>query len=269
MYAVAATKRACLGLCLLVGLNGAQGASKSELGGFSQQLSNDIVKAKLRSIIVVDFTSEQGRDLTLGWYLADQLSEDLLAKKQKFRVLDRSDTKDSKIAPEDLTSEMIARLGSVWGVDAILTGIVENTPDHYTLSVVVRRVKDNSIAATETVSIPHSRILDLLQPWHEMNNIPDISRAGINGVDVPSCSFCPLPTYSERGRKAKAQGTILLSVVVTENGRTGAIIVTRGLGFGLTQKAIQAVSEWQFKPATRQGQPVAVIVPVEVTMRIY
>ena len=61
----------------------------------------------------------------------------------------------------------------------------------------------------------------------------------------------------------------MLSVVVSENGRAGGITVVQSLGFGLTQKAIEAVSEWHFKPATREGQPVAVVVPIEVTMRLY
>jgi TonB family protein len=69
-------------------------------------------------------------------------------------------------------------------------------------------------------------------------------------------------------RKAKVQGTIVLSVVVSEDGRTAAMTVVSGLGLGLTKKAIEAVSGWRFKPAnTSGGEPVAVIVPVEVTMR--
>jgi TonB family protein len=270
MVLVGLGKRACIGLCLFLGLRVAQGARKPQLDALSQQLGNEIVKAKLRCVIVVDFLSEEGKSSTLGWYLADELSENWLAAKQKFRVRDRSELKDVKIAPEDLNSQMIERLGSVWGVDAILTGVVQNAPEKYTLSVSVRRVKDNSIAATETVSLPHTRILDVLQPTSEMNNsILRLARAGINGVDVPRCISCPIPTYTDRARKERAQGTIILSVVVSENGRAGGITIVKGLGFGLTQKAIEAVSQWHFKPATKEGEPVAVMVPIEVTMRLY
>lgn len=41
------------------------------------------------------------------------------------------------------------------------------------------------------------------------------------------------------------------------------------LSFGLTQIAIDGVSEWRFKPATKEGKPVAVVVPIEVTTGIY
>jgi len=263
-------KHTCVGLCLFLGISVAQGARKSELDSLNRQLGNEIVKARLKSVIVADFVSEQGKPSTLGWYLADELSENWLAKKPKFNVRDRAELRDAKIASGDLNSEMMERLGSVWGVEAILTGEVQNAPENYTLSVSVRRVKDNSIVATETILIPHSRILDILQPALEMNNgTLHLTRGGINGVEVPTCRSCPVPTYTARARKARAQGTIVLSAVVSENGRARGITVVKSLGFGLTQKAIEAVSEWHFKPATREGEPVAVVVPIEVTMRLY
>jgi len=271
MFTIGIAKRVFIGWCLCLGLSGALTARKSDLAALNQQLSSEIVRANLRSIIVVDFVSEQGKPSTLGWYLADELSENWIAKMPKFRVLDRSELKDTKVTPEDLTSEMVKRLGSVWGVDAIITGVVQSAPEHYTLSVTVRRVTDNTIAATESISIPHSRIFDVLRPLPELNSGGlSLSHAGINGIDVPRCIWCPIPTYSDRAKDAKVQGTIVLSVLVSEDGRAGAIAVVKGLGFGLTQNAIEAVSGWRFKPAsTRDGEPVAVIVPVEVTMRLY
>ena len=264
-------KRASIGLCLCLGLSGFLPARKSDLAALNQQLSNEIVRANLRFIVVVDFVSEQGEPSTLGWYLADELSENWLVKKPKFRVLDRSELKDTKVVPEDLTSEMVKRLGSVWGVDAIITGVVQSAPEHYTLSVSVRRVTDNTLAATESVSIPHSRVLDVLKPPPELNSgMPRLSHSGLDGIGVPRCIWCPIPGYTDRARDAKAQGTIVLSVVVTEDGRAGEIAVVKGLGFGLTQKAIEAVSGWRFKPATSAGgKPIAVVVPVEVTRRLY
>jgi periplasmic protein TonB len=107
--------------------------------------------------------------------------------------------------------------------------------------------------------------LNVLKPLPNPN---DISRAGVNGVDVPRCIACPVPSYSERGKAAKVQGRVVLSVVISEDGRAETIAVVKRLGFGLTQQAIEAVSEWRFRPATKEGQPVPVFVPIEVTMRI-
>lgn len=268
---VGTTKRALLGLCVCLALSLALRARKSDLDALSQQLANDIIKANLRSVIVVDFHDSLGKPSTLGWYLADDLSENWLAKKQKFRVLDRSELKDTKVEPEDLTPDMVKRLGSVWGVDAIITGVVETSSEHYTVSAIVRRVADNTTIATESVSVPHSRVLDVLQPLPGGNSgISRTSRAGVNGIGVPRCVFCPIPTYSSRAKAAKIQGTVVLSILVSENGRAESISIGKGLGFGLTQKAIEAVGEWRFKPATNlEGEPVPVTVPIEVTFRLY
>jgi TonB family protein len=253
-------------LYIWLGLAPVQAARKPNLAALNEQLANDLVKAKLRSVIIVDFQDTSGKPSTLGWYVADELSENWLAEKQKFRVIDRSELKDTRVEREDLTSEMLKRLGSVWGVDAIITGTVETTPEHYVVATSIRRVADNTTVAAESFTVPHSRILDLLKPLPDPNNI---SRAGINGVDVPTCTACPVPGYTDRARAAKVQGNIVLSIVVSDDGRTEAVVaVIKGLAFGLTERAIEEVSEWRFKPATKEGKPVPVFVPIEVTMRI-
>jgi hypothetical protein len=41
------------------------------------------------------------------------------------------------------------------------------------------------------------------------------------------------------------------------------------LGYGLSEKAIEAVSRYRFKPAMKNGEPVPVMVNVEVNFRLY
>jgi protein TonB len=45
--------------------------------------------------------------------------------------------------------------------------------------------------------------------------------------------------------------------------------VVRHLGMGLDEKAVEAVKQYKFKPATLQGKPVPVEVNIEVNFRIY
>jgi periplasmic protein TonB len=95
-------------------------------------------------------------------------------------------------------------------------------------------------------------------------------RAGVNGVGVPVCLYCPIPQYSDEARKAKYQGTVVLQVTITTDGRAINISVVKGPGLGLEEKAIEAVKGWKFKPAVGpSGKPVATIVPIEVTFRLY
>ena len=88
------------------------------------------------------------------------------------------------------------------------------------------------------------------------------------GVSAPVPIFKVEPEYSEEARKAKFQGTVLLSIVVDETGKTRDIKVLRSLGLGLDEKAIEAVMKWRFRPAYREGKPVAVAANVEVNFRL-
>ncbi len=88
------------------------------------------------------------------------------------------------------------------------------------------------------------------------------------GVSAPVPIFKVEPEYSEEARKAKFQGTVLLSIVVDETGKTRDIKVLRALGLGLDEKAIEAVMKWRFRPAYKDGKPVAVAANVEVNFRL-
>jgi TonB family protein len=76
------------------------------------------------------------------------------------------------------------------------------------------------------------------------------------------------PEYTEEARAAMFQGTVLLAVVITPEGRADNIRVQRSLGLGLDEKAIEAVRQWTFDPATMGGQPIAVSATIEVNFRL-
>jgi TonB family protein len=89
------------------------------------------------------------------------------------------------------------------------------------------------------------------------------------GVSAPRGLYTPDPEYSEEARKAKYQGVVVLWVVVGPDGRPHDIRVQRSLGMGLDEKAMEAVRQWKFEPARKDGQPVAVQINVEVNFRLY
>ena len=92
---------------------------------------------------------------------------------------------------------------------------------------------------------------------------------GRNGVSYPECANCPDPKFSDEGREAKYNGTVVLGLTVNPDGSSSDVYVIKGALFGLTRQAIEAVKEWRFKPSKdRDGNPVAVRVQVEVTFRI-
>jgi protein TonB len=89
------------------------------------------------------------------------------------------------------------------------------------------------------------------------------------GVSAPRAVFAPDPEYSEEARKAKYQGTCVLWLIVGPDGHPRDIRIARSLGLGLDEKAIEAVKQWKFEPAMKDGKPVAVQINVEVSFRLY
>jgi TonB family protein len=89
-----------------------------------------------------------------------------------------------------------------------------------------------------------------------------------NGVTNPKAIYAPEPQYSEEARKAKWMGSVILSLVVDEKGNPVQIHVTKALGLGLDEKAIEAVSKWKFEPGKKDGKPVPVQAQIEVTFRL-
>lgn len=88
------------------------------------------------------------------------------------------------------------------------------------------------------------------------------------GVSAPAVILKVEPEYSEEARKAKFQGTVLLSVVVDEKGNPRDLRVVRPLGLGLDEKAIEAVTKWRFRPGLKDGRAVPVSAYVEVNFRL-
>jgi len=88
------------------------------------------------------------------------------------------------------------------------------------------------------------------------------------GVSAPVPIYKVDPEYSEEARKAKHQGTVELYIEVEPDGKAHKILVRRSLGLGLDEKAVEAVRQWKFKPALRDGKPVTVGALVTVHFRL-
>ncbi len=64
--------------------------------------------------------------------------------------------------------------------------------------------------------------------------------------------------YTDEARDAGIEGTVMLDLVVGEDGKARDIKVVKGLGHGLDEAAIAALARCRFKPGLRNGQAVAV-----------
>jgi len=89
------------------------------------------------------------------------------------------------------------------------------------------------------------------------------------GVIGPIPIYQPSPTFSEEAKKAKFSGVVTVSLIVDATGKPQNVHVTKGVGMGLDEKAVEAVKQYRFKPATENGKPVAVFENVEVNFKIF
>lgn len=76
------------------------------------------------------------------------------------------------------------------------------------------------------------------------------------------------PRYTKEARKAEIEGIVHLSIEVWEDGLAHNIRVLKGLGYGLDEKAIEAVGKWKFKPATKDGSPVRIQAETETKFKL-
>jgi protein TonB len=72
------------------------------------------------------------------------------------------------------------------------------------------------------------------------------------------------PQYTEQARNAHIQGTVVLYTLVGTDGRAHDIRVIRKLGFGLDEKAVACLEQWEFRPGLKNGEPAAVAASVEI-----
>jgi len=85
---------------------------------------------------------------------------------------------------------------------------------------------------------------------------------------APTLIFKMEPEFSEEARKARFEGTVVLTAEVDLNGRPVNVRVVRSVGLGLDEKAVAAVSQWRFKPGTRNGKPATMPATIEVNFRL-
>jgi periplasmic protein TonB len=89
-----------------------------------------------------------------------------------------------------------------------------------------------------------------------------------SGIEPPKLLREVKPDYTEEARIRRIEGEVVLEIVVRRDGSVGDLKIVRGLAAGLNERAVQAVRQWRFSAARRQGVPVDVVVEVSVEFRV-
>jgi TonB family protein len=91
-----------------------------------------------------------------------------------------------------------------------------------------------------------------------------------NGIELPRVLREVKPAYTADAMRAKIQGAVWLECVVMPDGSVGEVRVIRSLDstFGLDMEAVKAARQWRFQPGTRFGEPVPVLITIELTFTL-
>jgi len=103
-----------------------------------------------------------------------------------------------------------------------------------------------------------------LSPKADWGNVQRIG----GDVKPPTVKKKVDPVYSQEARALKIDGAVVFRLVIGPDGCARNIVLERGVGFGLDERALDAVSEWQFEPGTLDGLPVPVLATIEVNFRL-
>jgi TonB family protein len=89
-------------------------------------------------------------------------------------------------------------------------------------------------------------------------------------ISAPQVIHSVEAEFSDEARRAKYQGICLIALIVDTQGNPQNIHVIRALGMGLDEKAMEAIRQYRFRPAMKDGRtPVPVMITIEVDFRLY
>lgn len=106
-----------------------------------------------------------------------------------------------------------------------------------------------------------------LTPGQTPSQLPGPEGYASPGMTRPKLIRKQEPKYTSKARDARVQGSVVFEIVIGVNGKPLDPVVISPLGFGLDEAAREAIEQWQFKPAEKDGVPVPVRAVIQVNFR--
>lgn len=190
-------------------------------------------------VLVLDFKGPDNLWLPFSAWLADQFSAALGSVGKRPEVVPRSsltaaitdrhlkpkdafDTKTAEALAESLEAQVIVSGSFAATQDAL--GVALTYGEKEGDSWFVQSWRDDlrgKILLPAEVSASFGITLESLRPKD------GVYHSGEGGVSIPSCIHCPYPQYSREAAAKKAQGTVMLLVTISAEGRATDIKVTK------------------------------------------
>lgn len=265
--------------CLLASRLDSQEPIPEANPGVSQlaaKIGDLLQKAHVTKVVFADLKGPSGETHPVGGWLAEQLTAACSKDFPSLAVISQPANEAAGTSPDDQKdpAKSVEDLGDRTGANVVVTGTFAELPNGINgIGVSLRALGvsgPHSVVAQADGLILITATVAALSPDPLPKMPAGVPRAGVAGVGVPTCDYCPPPTYTSKARHAGLQGTVALQVTITPDGRATNISVTKSLSPDMDAQAIKAVSKWRFKPAPGlSGNPVPVIAPIEVTFQLF
>jgi TonB family protein len=250
----------------------ATGSAKADYAAarkkFAEQLQQNISRSGLHKIYVPDFTEGSGRQTIIGRFYAASFSKLLADKSKGFSVIPRDDAHRSLSmngwTDGDLSkNEVLAMLVSNFRSDAILWGTFSVNLDKLTIDFVARDPSGKEIFRNQFSDEIDPFVQDMLE---NDESEPNYYFVMLDGVTMPKCTSCPDPPAPSRSNRVR--GRVVLSVLVTAEGKTDKIRIIKKLDSELDSLSITTVKSWRLQASKdSDGKYIPVRIPVEVNFR--
>jgi TonB family protein len=251
-------------------------AQQPQIDALAARVAQELRKKREKTVIVFDFVGPDEKSTAFGQKIADDFSDALKKSGPTLSVIDRTQIAQG-LKADRLASvydtEMNLRLAKQLNAAVMVSGTIESHGENLKIAVDSSRVTDGKAIKEFKVKVPLTEQMKSLidaPPDAGENQSATLPSGGANGYSLPACIYCPQAQYSAPGAKNHIEGTVILVAIVGPDGQAHDIRVVTALPDGLTEKAIEAVRSWKFKPATGpDGAPAAVRQTIEVTFHLY
>jgi TonB family protein len=239
------------------------------------RLADVIEQLQLHKIYISDFLDSAGARTEKGCYFASVFSSNLTKQAKGFEVLNRIAAQKlldtASISLGDLQKpEILSKIASTTGADAVVFGVIAFQKDVISLELSLREPSTGKELHRGQYQEHNSLDFEASFPAACDASAHIFYFAGLDGVSVPKCLYCPQPSYSSDARRRKVSGTLMISSHVTENGAVDDVRLVRGLDPELDEAALRIVRTWKLQPAKdSSGTLVPLRVPIEVTFHLF
>ncbi|MGH9712210.1 MAG: TonB family protein [Candidatus Acidiferrales bacterium] len=251
-------------------------ATQSKGEDLAPNLAKALTKAKVKSVVVFDFIGPDEKLNRLGQDLAEGLSQSLASSGGNFHVVDQAAVlaviQKNRVTPDVVRLPEIAWwLARQLHADAVVTGKLSALGNELDVGVSAARIRDGKELDAFFSVVPLTEEMQKrLENSLTQDHTDDFAKLAANPASAPTCLRCLRPGYPEGATADKGRGTVLLAVLIDENGSPKQISILKPGPYGFNQAAIESVQKWMFNPANGlDGKPMAVWMQIELTFSLF